>query len=156
MVSFVKKVNTICRQNKRLREASIKLDCLKSGDLQTLSRQLKQTESSRFVDFIQNHPLPMVLVDREYDILHANAAMEKIIGTRLPGASAATYWEDSDELDRAIFDLKEKGQLLGREATLKSLDGKLIKVKLYTSLHNDAEGNWLNTRCLFVPNDLPE
>lgn len=152
MRGFVKKVSSFCKQRAILREAACKLEHLVSGDLKALARQLKKTESDRFVDFIQNHPLPMVLISRECDILHANTAMEKMIGTKLPGASASLYWFDPKELDRAIFDLKEQGQLLGREATLKNIHGEPIQVKLYTSLHNDAEGNWLNTRCLFVPN----
>lgn len=149
--TFVKKISSTCKQKVKMREASNKLDCLKAGDLKSLTRQMKKAESDRFVDYIQNHPLPMVLVSRECDILHANVAMENMIGTKLSGASAATYWADTDELDKAVFDLKEKGQLLGREVTLKNIDGELLLLKLYTSLHNDAEGNWLNTRCLFVP-----
>jgi len=154
--SFVKKVNSFCKQKSKLRKAASKLDFLKSGDLKSLSRQLKKTESDRFVDYIQNNPLPMILVSRECDILHANTAMEEMIGAKLPGASATTYWNDPDELDRAIFDLKEKGQVLGREVTLKNIHGELLQMKLYTSLHNDKEGNWLNTRCLFVPINLSD
>jgi len=98
----------------------------------------------------------MVLVDREVDVLHANTAMEEMIGTKLPGSSAVKYWADSKELERAVFDLKEKGQLLGREVTLKNIHGGLLQMKLYSSLHHDKDGNWLNTRCLFVPIDLDQ
>jgi PAS domain S-box-containing protein len=154
--SFVKKVNSLCRHKAKLREAGSKLDCLKSGDLKTLARQLKKTESERFVDYIQNHPLPMILVSRESDILHANSAMEKMIGTKLPGMSATMFWMNPEEFERAVFDLKEKGQILGRETTLKNVHGEQLRVKLYTSLHSDKNGNWLNTRCLFVPIDSLE
>lgn len=154
MRGFVKKVNSFCRQKEKLRKAASKLDFLKAGDLESLTRQLKKTESERFVDYIQNHPLPMVLVSCEGDILHANTAMEEMVGNKLPGVSASTFYDDPKELDKVIFDLKEKGQLLGREVTLKNIHGELLRMKLYTSLHNDAEGNWLNTRCLFVPIDL--
>lgn len=153
MRDFVKQVSSFCKHRSKLTKAVSKLDCLVSGDLKALTRELKQTESDRFVDYIQNHSLPMVLVSCEYDVLHANAAMEKMIGTKLAGTPASTYWEDPELLDRAVFDLKKKGQVLGREATLKTINGELVKVKLYSSLHTDSEGNWLNTRCLFVPID---
>jgi len=150
---FVKKVNSFCNQKIKMRKTSSKLDCLKAGDLESLAREMKQTESRRFVDYIQNHPLPMVLVSRECDILHANSAMEDMIGTKLPGMSAATYWVDPKKLDETICDLEKEGQLLGREVTLKNIDGEHLSMKIYTSIHTDEEGNWLNTRCLFVPTD---
>lgn len=153
MRAFVKSVNSFCKQKTKLRQAVSKLNCLASGDLKTLARQLKKTESDRFVDYIQNHPLPMVLVSRDYYVLHANSSMEEMIGTILAGASAATYFVDPSQLDALVFDLKEKGQLLGREVTLKNIHGERFQMKLYSSLHNDADGNWLNTRCLFVPID---
>lgn len=153
MQRFAKKVTSFCRQKTKMREASSKLDFLKAGDLKALTRQLKKTESDRFVDYIQNHPLPMALVDREGNILHANTAMEDMIGTKLSGVFAATFWVDAKEFNRTTLDLKEKGQLLGREVTLKNIQGEQLHLKLYSSLHNDTEGNWLNTRCLFVPID---
>lgn len=137
----------------KMHEASSKLDLLKAGDLQILTRQLKKAESEKFVDFIQNHPLPMVLVDCEYDVLYANKALEKMIGTKLSGAPASMYWADPDKLDKVACDLKKEGQLLGREVTLKNIHGELLQMKLYTSIHCDSSGNWINTRCLFVPID---
>lgn len=151
MRSFAKKVSSFYKQQIRLSKAVIKLERLAAGDLETLARQIKQTESDRFVDYIQNHLLPMVLVSREGEILHANIAMEEIIGIKLPGTPAIMYWDDSKEFDRTILDLNKKGQLLGKEVTLKNIHGERLRVKLYSSLHTDTEGNWLNTRCLFVP-----
>lgn len=148
---FAKKIGFFCRQKAKMCEASSKLDSLKAGDLKALTRQLKQAESDRFVDYIQNHPLPMVLVSREGNILHANTAMEVMIGTKLSGAFASAFWVDPKKFDKTVSDLKEKGQLLGREVTLKNIHGEQLRLKLYSSLHNDAKGNWLNTRCLFVP-----
>lgn len=150
---FVKEVNSCCKQRLKIHEASCKLDHLKSGDLEALARQLKRTESDKFVDYIQNHPLPMVLVNREGEVMHANAAMEDMIGTKLSGISASVFWENAEAFDDTVFDLKEKGQLLGREVALKNIHGRQLLLKLYTSLHRDKEGEWLNTRCLFVPID---
>ena len=137
----------------KMREASCRLDSLKAGDLQILTRQLKKAESEKFVDYIRNHPLPMVLVDCESDVLHANIAMEKMIGTKLPGAPASSFWADPEKLDKTVCDLKKEGQLLGREVTLKNIHGELLRLKLYTSIHRDSSGEWINTRCLFVPID---
>ncbi len=150
---FAKEISSCCRQKLKIHEASRKLDHLKSGDLEALTRQLRKTESNKFVDYIQNHPLPMVLVNRESEVMHANAAMEDMIGMKLPGILASAFWEDKDAFDDTIYDLKEKGQLLGREVTLKNIHGKSLRLKLYTSLHRNADGDWLNTRCLLVPID---
>jgi len=151
--SFMKRVRTFRQQQIKIREASTKLDCLKAGDLQALASQMKRTESERFVDYIQNHPLPMVLVSREGEVLHANVAMETMIGSKLPGMPASHFWMNPDEYDEMSFELKEEGQLLGREVALKNIDGNVVRLKLYTSLHCDSSGEWLNTRCLFVPSD---
>ncbi|KKL55513.1 hypothetical protein LCGC14_2254660 [marine sediment metagenome] len=148
---FVKEVSSHCKQRVKTHEASCKLDYLKPGDLKILTRQLRKTESYKFIDYIQNHPLPMILVNREEEVIHANKAMEDMIGTKLPGISASTFWLDVDVFDNTVFDLKKEGQLLGREVTLKNIHGRPLLLKLYTSLHRDKQGNWLNTRCLFVP-----
>ncbi len=154
---FAQKVDSFRKQKCRLREVSCTLDRLKAGDLKDLTRQLKKAESEKFVDYIQNHPLPMVLVSREYDVLHANKAMEDMIGTRLSGASAASYYVDSSELEDVVIELEKKGQVLGVTVTLKNIDGESFPMKIYTSLHRDRSGNWLNTRCLFVPiEECPE
>lgn len=150
---FVKNISSCCKQKLKIYEASRKLDHLKSGDLEALTRQLKKTESDKFVDYIQNHPLPMVLVNREGEVMHANAAMEDMVGTKLPGIKASVFWVDAEAFDNTVFDLKEKGQLLGREVTLKNIHGRQLSFKLYSSLHRDKDGEWLNTRCLFVPTD---
>ncbi len=150
---FVKEVSSYCNQKLKIHKASCKLDQLKAGDLKTLTHHLKKTESDKFVDYIQNHPLPMVLVSREGEVMHANTAMEDMIGTKLPGISASVFWVDAEAFDDTVFDLKEKGQLLGREVTLKNIHGRQLPLKLYTSLHRDKKGEWLNTRCLFVPTD---
>ena len=151
--NFAKEVSSCYKQKLKIHETSCKLDHLKSGDLEALARQLRKTESDKFVDYIQNHPLPMVLVSREGEVMHANTAMEDMIGTKLPGISASSFWEDSKTFDDTVFDLKKKGQLLGQEVTLKTIHGKRVSLKLYTSLHRDKDGEWLNTRCLFVPID---
>lgn len=150
---FVKEVSSLCKQKLKIHEASCKLDHLKCGDLKALARQLRKTESDKFVDYIQNHPLPMVLVNHEGEVMHANTAMEDMIGTKLAGVLASVFWEDAEAFDNTVFDLKEKGQLLGREVTLKNIYGRQLLLRLYTSLHRDKKGNWLNTRCLFVPID---
>ncbi len=154
--NFIKNVNSLVKQKAKLHKASCKLDCLQAGDLDALTQHLKKTESDKFVDYIQNHPLPMVLVDREGEVMHANSSMEDMIGTKLSGIMASVFWEDAEAFDNTVYDLKEKGQLLGREVTLKNIHGKLLKLKLYTSLHYDKHDEWLNTRCLFVPIDPPE
>lgn len=151
--NFVKEIGSYCKQKLRIYEASCKLDHLQSGDLEMLVQQLKKPESDKFVDYIQNHPLPMVLVNREGEVMHANTAMEDMIGTKLPGISASVFWVDTNAFDDTVFDLKEKGQLLGREVTLKNIHGKTLRLKLYSSLHRDKKDEWLNTRCLFVPVD---
>lgn len=153
MNDFINDVRSAIKQRAKIHEASCRLDCLKSGDLKTLARQMTRTKSERFVDYIQNHPLPMVLVSSEGEVLHANAAMESAIGSRLPGMKAESFWVDQNDFLETLQELKKEGQLLGREVTLKNIDGKPLQMKLYTSLHYNKAGNWLNTRCLFVPTE---
>lgn len=153
MADFINEVKSFQKRRVQIHEAACKLDSLKVGDLKTLAKQIKKAKSERFVDYIQNHPLPMVLVSREAEVLHANTSMEKTIGTRLPGIQASKYWVDKKEFERAVRDLKREGQLLGREVTLKNVNGQPISMKLYTSLHYDESGDWDNTRCLFVPTE---
>lgn len=151
MSNFVTHVRKFRKQKSKMHEVSTKLDCLKSGDFESLARKMQKTESERFVDYIQNHPLPMVLVNCGGDVLHANVAMEDLIGCKLPGLSASKYWLDTNAFDKTLCELKKEGQLLGREVTLKSIDGESLQMKLYTSIHYDDSDNWINTRCLFVP-----
>lgn len=151
MKRFHKHVSSFWKSQACMREASQKLDALKAGDLDTLSTMMLKTESERFVDFIQNHPISMVLVSRRGDILHANASMEKMIGTKLAGMPASSFWKNPDDFTDAMFYLEKEGQLLGKEVTLKNMDGEDLPLKLYSNLHYGDDGDWLNTRCLFIP-----
>lgn len=153
LVEFIQHVTSSCKQQIKLQQASTKLDCLKSGDYRSLAKHMSKTGSEQFVDYIQNHPLPMLLVSREGEVLHANIAMENLIGMKLSGLDAFTFWADVQEFNDALLELKKKGQILGRKIVLKDIHGSSIGVKLYTSLHSDNHGVWLNTRCLFVPLD---
>jgi hypothetical protein len=124
----------------------------KAEYLGQLTAEMNHSKTIPFIDFVDNNLLPMVLVNSEYMVLHANQAMKNLTGNYV-GKPCASYWHNDKEHEAVISDLKKNGFIRGKKVTLKDTNGIPRTMKLYSSIHRDSNGKWINTRCLFVPVD---
>lgn len=105
-----------------------------------------------YADFVDNSVLPVVWAKEDGSIIYSNKAMDEMIGCQVSGKNASSYYFDQDERVSIQERLNSSNKINGLNVTLQKCDGQTIYCRLFTSIHRDKDGNWINTRCIFVPN----
>ena len=115
---------------------------------------ITKVESSEFEDYVTNHALPMILVDENGHILYWNRRLGQLIGKTLKEVKGKIardiIYENVEDFERVFQIIMEDGCITGSEALLKTKDGPRT-FKIYSNIHRDENGKWLNSRCVFVP-----
>lgn len=110
-----------------------------------------------YSDFVDNNLLPVVCAKEDGTIIYSNKAMNNLIGCHISNKHASSYYVDNNECTKVFQKISSNDKIYGLPVLLKRCDGQTVRCKLYSSIHRDEEGNWINTRCIFVPYDfLPE
>ena len=105
-----------------------------------------------FRDYVENHELPMILVDEQITILYCNQAAQRFFSrsrTDIVGSNGRSLYADNTEFERLIQEIRIKGKVRGRKVHIKTSDGP-CPCLIYSSIHRE-DGQWINSRCLFVP-----
>ena len=130
----------------------------KIAHLDALMWSSSNGEISYFQDYIENHQLPICLAAEDTTVIYCNEAMSRFLGKPLYeiiGKEQVKNWyaDQSEWNEIARFSL-EKGKVSGIKANIKTHNGDQ-PVLIYSSIHRDDEGKWINSRCLYVPlNDI--
>lgn len=109
--------------------------------------------SEIFRDYVENHELPMFLVDEQADILYCNRAAQRFFNkplNKIIGFSGRNLYADHTEFERLIQEIRIKGRVRGRKVHINTSDGSWPCL-IYTSIRRNISGQWLNSRCLLVP-----
>lgn len=124
----------------------------KIGQLEkvTAEQELSFTKDDPFIDYVENHVLPMVFVSEDGMVLYSNKTMDEMVGFPCTGKPAWSYYATREGFDKAKKVFSSNTQVKGLTVILKC-HGKPQRATLYTSIHRDEDGKWLNSRCTFVP-----
>lgn len=124
----------------------------KISDLQKAveTREIGNHELPNMVDFVENHVLPMVCVDKNGVVLYSNGAMDQLVGDCV-GKKAGDYYANRAEFMKVMDIVLSQKEVNGLPIMLKSNDGQTIRVKVYSNVNRDIDGSILNSRCTYVP-----
>ena len=123
----------------------------KLATLAIAGEELTNGSGSRsYRDHFENNQLPMVWADQDGTVINCNVAMASLLGKtkdEIVGHSVSSYAHPAKKVVQA---LSEGDGCRDFSVEITTADGPM-SCRLYSNVHRDRDGNWINSRCVLVP-----